>query len=119
MSLGDIPEYAKKDYVLRKIAEEARQTRRNWLADQVLPAGEPRNIPKKVPAWQEVFIKPFRPLDRKLNHGLTRAWRTGSKVFLFMILPVWVAHYMTKYHNNKPGNLVMSKPALYPGDSED
>ncbi|XP_070564168.1 NADH dehydrogenase [ubiquinone] 1 beta subcomplex subunit 6-like [Ptychodera flava] len=123
MSLKDIPDYAKGDYVLERIKGEARQTRRNWLADQVLAPNEPRTPITKFPAWQEAIRAPFRrmlgPIDERLNFGLTRIWFKGKRIFLFLLLPLYATHYVTKYHiANKPGAIVMSRPQVYPGDPD-
>ncbi|XP_077981661.1 NADH dehydrogenase [ubiquinone] 1 beta subcomplex subunit 6-like [Glandiceps talaboti] len=116
-SLQEIPEYAKGDYVLEKIAKEARQTKRNWLADQVLARDEPR-IPVKK-AFTEPIRRLIAPIDSRLNYALTRGFYFGRRWFFLFVLPVWGSHYCIKYHvANKPGALVMSKSPVFPGEAE-
>merc|ERR1712002_385467 len=114
-----LPEWAKGDYVLERWVKEERQRRRNWLMDQRLHPSEPR------PEWRPThplvegiktpFYRLFNPVDAATGGRLRRVLFRGGVIFKWIVLPMWVTHYVVKYHIfTKEGFVVASKRADFP-----
>ncbi|XP_072172815.1 NADH dehydrogenase [ubiquinone] 1 beta subcomplex subunit 6-like [Diadema setosum] len=116
-----LPEWAKGDYVLERWVKEERQRRRNWLMDQKLHPSEPRPEWRPANALMERIRSPFRsliaPIDRVTGNRLAPLLWKGGIIFRYFVLPMWVTHYVVKYHiMTKPGFFVVSKRPEYPAD---
>ncbi|XP_063962463.1 NADH dehydrogenase [ubiquinone] 1 beta subcomplex subunit 6-like [Lytechinus pictus] len=114
-----LPEWAKGDYVLEKWVGEERQRRRNWLRDQELHPSEPRPEWRPQNPFLERLRAPFRqllnPIDKLTGHRLRSVLWKGGFYFKWFVLPVWVTHYVVKYHlATKPGYIVTAKRAEFP-----
>ncbi|XP_010718029.1 NADH dehydrogenase [ubiquinone] 1 beta subcomplex subunit 6, partial [Meleagris gallopavo] len=45
------------------------------------------------------------------------AYQTSGFIFMRVLIPAWLLHYYLKYHvSKKPYGIVVSNPAIFPGD---
>ncbi|XP_038068065.1 NADH dehydrogenase [ubiquinone] 1 beta subcomplex subunit 6-like [Patiria miniata] len=119
----EVPGWAKNDHVLKNWITEERLRRRTFLADQVLESYEPIAEPHKTNRLWRAIRQPFWnllwPVNEATGYRLFHGIFTMKRFFTVIVLPMWVVHYIVKYHVAPiPGRVVHSKLPIYPGDEE-
>ncbi|KAM6250266.1 NADH dehydrogenase [ubiquinone] 1 beta subcomplex subunit 6 [Porphyrio hochstetteri] len=96
--------------------QQLRALRRRWLRDQELSEREPVLPPQRlgpVAAFWERFLRP----GGLWRQQVFKAYQAGGFLLLRVLIPSWIACYYVKYHvMKKPLAVVMSNPAIFPGD---
>uniref|UniRef100_A0A8D0E5N4 NADH dehydrogenase [ubiquinone] 1 beta subcomplex subunit 6 n=1 Tax=Salvator merianae TaxID=96440 RepID=A0A8D0E5N4_SALMN len=96
--------------------QQLRELRRRWLKDQELSPREPVLPPRKlgpIEGFWERFLQP----GGFWRQQVFRTYKTGKFIILGGIIPLWLSHYIIKYHlMTMPYAVVSSKPKIYPGD---
>ncbi|XP_033115071.1 NADH dehydrogenase [ubiquinone] 1 beta subcomplex subunit 6-like [Anneissia japonica] len=116
----EIPSWAKSDYVLNKWVQEERSRRRRYLKDQKLEAWEPlpRQQFEKPNKFFEAINSPFRklfaPLNARFNYKPLHYFLYTRRFMARIVVPFWLTYYFIKYHVGEKGNIVVSKPVIYP-----
>ncbi|XP_068003369.1 NADH dehydrogenase [ubiquinone] 1 beta subcomplex subunit 6 [Melanerpes formicivorus] len=96
--------------------QQLRALRRRWLRDQELSEREPV-LPKRqlgpVASFWERFLQP----GGLWRQQVYKVCETSGFILTRVLVPAWIIAYYLKYHAMKtPHGIVMSNPAIYPGD---
>ncbi|XP_007433432.1 NADH dehydrogenase [ubiquinone] 1 beta subcomplex subunit 6 [Python bivittatus] len=113
----DVPEevigYTPEEKLRR---QQLRELRRRWLTDQELSPREPVLPPRKV-GWVEGFWERFLQPERLWKRQVFNIYKAGKFTLFQVFVPLWLAHYIVKYHIKPiPNGIVQRKAAIYPGD---
>ncbi|XP_066460465.1 NADH dehydrogenase [ubiquinone] 1 beta subcomplex subunit 6 [Eleutherodactylus coqui] len=96
--------------------QQLRTLRRKWLKDQELSPREPV-LPEKKLNPVERFWANFLQKGSLWRRATFKTYNVGVSAVTSILIPLWIIHYVVKYHLEPTPNVVVTRrPLLFPGD---